>query len=102
MGYLHFYIIKINIIYFSFAVNEEKNVLKPKDQSITEAGGTEMTQYDILKLQSAYGCTACGGHLLSSSGGSLDSTGSRKNSYCDWFLKTDKNKQIILNFQVFF
>ena len=76
-------------------------MLIPKDDSIKKAGGDEMTQYDLLKLQRAYGCTACGGYLQSSSGGTLDSKGSRKSSYCDWFLKTDKNKQIILNFEVY-
>ena len=61
-----------------------------------------MTQYDILKLKKAYGCKACGGHLSSSTGGLLDSSGSEKNSYCDWILSTDKNKQINLHFKVFF
>ena len=77
-------------------------MLIPNDVSITEAGGTEMTQYDLLKLQSAYGCTICGGSLSSSTGGSLDSTGSRKDSYCHWFLKTDNNKQVSLDISVFF
>ena len=60
-----------------------------------------MTQFDILKLQSAYGCASCGGYQSSSTGGLLTSSESRKNSYCDWFLSTERHNQIILNFQVF-
>ena len=91
----------MNIILFSFAVDRQYNVLIPKDPNITQAGGSEMSQFDILKLQNAYGCTACGGYQSSSTGGLLTSSESRKNSYCDWLLNTESNKQIILNFQVF-
>ena len=70
-------------------------MLIPKDPRITQAGGTEMTQFDILKLQSAYGCTSCGGYISSSTGGLLTSSESRKNSYCDWFLSTERHNQII-------
>ena len=76
-------------------------MLIPKDPTITQAGGTEMTQFDIMKLQSAYGCSACGGYQSSSTGGLLTSSESRKNSYCDWLLNTNRKQQIILNFQVF-
>ena len=90
------------MIYFSFAVNESVKVLQPIDEKIKKAGGIEMTESDIMKLKSAYGCKSCGGYLSSSTGGLLDSSlWTEKNSVCDWLLSTDRNKQIILNIQVF-
>ena len=75
-------------------------VLQPKDASITKAGGVDMTEYDKLKLQNAYGCTACGGHQFSLTGGSFKATSSVPTTYCDWILRTGNNKQIVLDFSV--
>ena len=75
-------------------------VLQPKDPAITEAGGVELTEIDKQKLTSAYGCTACGGHQYSVSGGSFQASSSISTTFCDWIFRTGQNKQIILNFSV--
>ena len=59
-----------------------------------------MTEYDKLKLRNAYGCTACGGHQFSSSGGTLKAASSVPTSSCEWILRTQTNKQIVLEFSV--
>ena len=86
---------------FSFqADGKTGNVIQPKDSSITKAGGTEMTTTDKKKLAAAYGCSACGGNLYSATGGSLQGASSAPSSSCDWIVRTDSRKQVILTFSV--
>ena len=59
-----------------------------------------MTEQDKFKLQSAYGCTACGGSQFSASGGSFQATSDVPTTYCDWSLSTKAGKQIVLDFTV--
>ena len=40
----------------SFAVDRSKNVMTPKDSSITEVGNNELSAMDIQKLNFAYYC----------------------------------------------
>ena len=77
-------------------------VLKPKNSSITEAGGLEMSKYDKIKLMEAYGCNACGGHKYSLSGGAFSARSSPPipESYCDWVLRTSNDKKINIEFSV--
>ena len=85
---------------FSFAVDETKLVLIPKNSSIIKAGGIVMTEIDKSKLKNAYGCTTCGGHQFSSSGGSLEAASTFSTSSCEWILRTEKMKQIVMDFSV--
>ena len=59
-----------------------------------------MTDIDKFKLQSAYGCTACGGSQYSATGGSFQATADVPTPYCDWSLSTKAGRQIVLDFTV--
>ena len=85
---------------YAFGLTNNDQVIEPKDPSVFQTGGVEMTEYDKLKLQSAYGCSACGGHQYSASGGSLQAISSVTATYCDWVLRTGDNMQIKLDFSV--
>ena len=79
-------------------LREECMTMKPKNSSILRTGlGLRLSDIDKFKLRSAYGCDACGGDQFSLKGGRFHA---RSRNYCDWFLRTAENKQIILQFSV--
>lgn len=78
-----------------FAADTSKNVLTPKDPSITSLGSYELTDKDVLKMQKAYGCDSrCGGWQKSESGGSVTGLASDAKSPCEWILETAPGKGI--------
>ena len=86
-------------------LKEECMTMKPKDSSVIRAGaraGSGLSDIDKVKLKSAYGCDACGGHQFSLKGGRFHARSSPPipGNYCDWILRTAENKQIILQFSV--
>ena len=93
----------ILLLHFSFSFRVEGltgNVLNPKNTSITSVGGTELSASDILRLQRAYGCGACGGQQYSSAGGNINGFGNNTSPLCEWVLQTDSGKGITVDIEV--
>ena len=87
------------------AADQEGNVIEPKDTSISEAGGIEMTELDKKKLSAAYSCdNPCGGRKYSATGGEISKTikpeFSDKLKECEYNLRTDPKNQIVVEFSV--
>ena len=64
-----------------------------------DISNTELSKYDIQKIQKSYGCDACGGPQYGS-GGDLKAADSETESSCTWWLTTDSNKQIDIEISV--
>ena len=64
--------------------------MSPKDQTVTEVGGQEMSSGDMSKLQAAYGCdgttySGCGGYRTGQEG-NLSIKGEQS---CHWLITVD-------------
>ena len=68
-------------------------------QFLDDRSNTELSQYDIIKIQKSYGCEACGGPQWGS-GGDIKAAGSVTEAACLWWLTTDSNKQIVIDISV--
>ena len=97
---------------FSFAIDPSKNVMTPKDPSVTSAGNDVLSPGDIVKLQCLYNCDGtsqgtCGGHFLGDSGVvessgpiTFTSSGTGK-KVCKWLITATFGDAIELSYQSF-
>ena len=96
----------------SFAIDPSKNVMTPKDPSVTSAGNDVLSPGDIVKLQCLYNCDGtsqgtCGGHFLGDSGVvessgpiTFTSSGTGK-KVCKWLLSATSGDAIQISYQSF-
>ena len=59
----------------------------------TKIGNTELSQYDTIKIQKAYGCEACGGPQAGHHG-SLQAADTGTEGTCLWWLTSPSGHQI--------
>ena len=95
-----------------FAIDPSKNVMTPKDPSVTSAGNEVLSPGDIVKLQCLYNCDGtnpgtCGGHISGDSGVvessgpiTFTSSGTGK-KICKWLISATSGEAIQLTYQSF-
>ena len=86
-----------------FAIDPSKNVMSPKDTTVTQTGNSVLSPLDIEKLQCLYNCNGtrpgtCGGHHHREDRGELESSG---NNTCKWHLRVDDGYGIRLTIKSF-
>ena len=97
----------------SFAIDPSKNVMTPKDPSVTSVGSQTLSAGDVAKMQCLYNCDGtnpgtCGGHTSGESGvvessGTIPFTtsGTGKKKVCKWLVSATSGDAIEVTFKNF-
>ena len=102
MSYLESLHVSLGFLYRFLVEGETGNVIEVKasvSPQPTKIGNTELSQYDTIKIQAAYGCEACGGPQTGLQG-QLQAADIVTESPCLWWLTSPRTNQILIHIQV--
>ena len=103
MSYLEYLIVSLGFLFRFLVEGETGNVIEVKasvSPQPTKIGNTELSQYDTIKIQAAYGCEACGGPQTGHQG-QLQAADTVSEGTCIWWLTSPRGYHIGRNSIIF-
>ena len=103
MSHLEYILVSYGLLFRFLVEGETGNVIEVKasvSPQPTKIGNTELSQYDTIKIQAAYGCEACGGPQTGHQG-QLQAADTVSEGTCLWWLTSPGGYQIGRNSIIF-